>query len=171
MACSHKPRITYPFIPRAVENRHRVAQEVHLHHNMSETELAELQALADMHESTDDCFDSYLDRISRIILKLYKHLDDREMTIGQLRTMSSLNLQTRKNRKALTPKEIASVSQQSVREVEAILPELVELRYINEVVPLTGPVRYRIGPMAGMLKRVVLNAIKEDEFLPKPPPK
>ncbi|USM11530.1 hypothetical protein vBCbaSRXM_85 [Citromicrobium phage vB_CbaS-RXM] len=79
------------------------------------------------------------------LLRMLKHLDDREMSLSDLRILSATLLEQRFTTEGVTVKELAKYTGLTVKEVERLIPALVETRHLSEKVPLFGEIRYRLG--------------------------
>jgi hypothetical protein len=94
------------------------------------------------------------------LLKTLKHIDDREMSITDIRIVLAVWCACGEVRPTgVTAKEIATYSGLTVPELAPRLPTLVEQRYLHEHVPTFGKgTFYRLGSVGGTYIRGVRSA-------------
>ncbi len=96
------------------------------------------------------------------VMKAYKHFDDREMSLTQLRVFTAVVLVTCwiGKEKGATLKEIAEQAGLTQAEVKALLPEMIVNRYIYDVVPTFGDgITYKLGAVGATFEQAVRRII------------
>lgn len=110
-------------------------------------------------------------RLTVILLRIMKHLDDREMDLTDQRIITAVQLGTGEFPKGLSIAAIAKLAGLSKVEVQDKLPPLIATRYIHEVVPTFGNnIVYKLGNVG----QTVANALRREldrEEIPLPPTK
>lgn len=96
------------------------------------------------------------------IQRLFKHFDDRGMSINEMRVVSAVAYGTKDSPDGVGPKFIAKFTGMTVTEITDRLPALVESKHLAEIVPLTGPLIYRVGASAGSLRKAIRKALTEN---------
>lgn len=85
---------------------------------------------------------------TRVILRIYKHLDDREMSLTHQRIITAILLLCRFDDRGATLRDVAKETGLTQQEVLAEMPVLIESRYVYHDVPTFGQNdRYRLGPV------------------------
>lgn len=84
------------------------------------------------------------------------HFNQRSLTMRHFKVLMGVKLCTKAMKTEPRKRDIAAFIQLPEDEFEAELRELVDKRYLHEIVPLTGEFRYKLGAMGGtILRRVV----------------
>lgn len=114
-------------------------------------------------------FDDYLSALARMNLKLYKHFEDRELSLGDLRVLSAVSLLTKGAAYSVSADVIAKTTHLALGETKLRIENLLPLRYLFEVVPIYGQhvPMYKIGSMGGVLRKSIRAIFEEESGKPK----
>jgi RIO-like serine/threonine protein kinase len=90
------------------------------------------------------------------MIKGLHHFNTRSLTLRHFKVLMAVQLCMKAMKTEPRMRDIAAFVQLPVEEFEDELRELIDKRYLHEVVPLTGELRYKLGAMGGtVLRRMV----------------
>lgn len=96
--------------------------------------------------------------LGSVLLRIFKHLDDREMSLTDQRIIVAIML-CNDPKVGLPVRDIAQVTGLSKTEVENRIPTMIETRHLFEVVPIYGD---RITYKLGNVGQTFVNAITRE---------
>lgn len=84
--------------------------------------------------------------LAHVLLKIYKHFDERKMTFSQLRIITAIMLRSVNDSGGCSTKDIAKETGFTKQKVEQEVISLVDSRHLHEIVPTFGDkYMYKLG--------------------------
>jgi hypothetical protein len=98
------------------------------------------------------------------LIKGMHHFNQRALTMRHFKVLMGVKLCTKAMNIEPRKRDIAAFIQLPEDEFEDELRELIDKRYLHEVVPLTGEFRYKLGSMGGtVLRRMVPKKVERPQ--------
>lgn len=92
------------------------------------------------------------------MLRLFKHFDDREMKLTDLRIVLAALLGQRDHPNGVPVRKLAKWTGMTITEVENLIPAMLETRHLHEFVPTMGEFTYKLGQTG----QTICNAARRD---------